>query len=583
MKKRLLFVSLAACALGAMAQGPSLTWTKLIDGPCGDTPNSLIESSDGKIIAFCNFGSRTDDSPVYYDGVEVGKGCATTANSDNCNALILKTDLDGTKLWSVYSNAGDLSLGSSSMAATADGGAVVALKMRYASEYPDKYPLFVDASGSNWTIDTWNTGYRVYYIVILKIDGSGDIEWMKKAEVDISPEEAATTYSTGTPDAVDPYAVAVDDNNNIYIGGRYRKTMVFTNSTNGCVTLTPHNTEGWNGGSQKVNGDMFLVKLDSNGNYLKHLTAKGINARDQITNLIYDNGKIYFAGNMQAAEANTPITIGKTATVTPTTLDDIFIGCADTTLNVSWATTITAYGASDGTHITQMKNMELVDGHLYVMGHVKGGFGPFGSTEASIASTETPQEGFIIKCNATDGTWVGGATNGKSIGGYYGMVKDENSVFVFGYKLGTIFLDEYDETSWEKAREYDLITGGGLSTAWSSLHLGDNLYTFTRCNSAASSYYNSDVTTTSEGWGNIIACWNIADLTSGTAQTAANAETYIYGTEGGVKIVTADTLKVKIYNTLGQEIYNGEASTGSNFIALAQGVYVVNDTKVIVR
>lgn len=583
MKKKLLLASLIACSLGAMAQGPTLKWTKLIDSPCNESPLSLIESSDGKIITFSNFGSQTENSPVSYDGTEVGQGCATTSNANNYNALILKTDLDGNKLWNVYSNAGNLSLGSSSIAATHDGGAVAALKMNYAGGYPDKYPLFVDASGSRWTIDNWNTGYRVCYIVIVKIDGNGDIQWLKKVDIDVSPEEAATTFTAGTPDAVDAYAIAVDENNNIYLGGRYRKTLIFTNSANGCVTLTPHNTEGWNGDSQKANGDMFLVKLDGNGNYLQHLTAKGINARDQITDLIYDNGKIYFTGNMQAAEAGHAITIGKSATVTPTTLDDIFIGCADTTLNVTWATTITAYAASNGKHTTQIKNMALIDGNLYVMGHIVGGFGASGSTKASIASTGTMQEGFIVKCSAADGSWAGGAVNGKSIGGYYGIAKGENKIYGYGYKLGTIYLDEYDEASWEKTKDYDLITGGGMCTAWSSLHLGNNLYTFSRCNSATTNYYNSDITTTTDGWGSIFACWDIADLTSGTAQTSINARTSIYGMENGVKIITPNMIEVKIYNVVGQTVYNGKAAAGTTFITLPQGIYLVNDTKVAVR
>lgn len=579
MKKFVLIASIAAWSLGASAQ--ELNWARTIDSSNSESPNSIIESADGGLLTFCTFGSRTDGSPVYYNGTQVGTGCATTANTDNYNALVMKLDSDGELLWNVYSNSGDLTVNSSNIAATGDGGAVLALKMRYANGYPEKYPKFTDADGSEWTLENWNTGYRVQYIVVLKIDNSGNIVWVRKIEVDTKPEELASYYTEGTPDGVDPYAIAVDSEQNIYIAGRYRKTLIFTNASNGIVTLTPHNVVEWDGDSQDTNGDLFLVKLDSEGNYVDHITSTGIVAREQIVDMLYDNGKLYFAGNINSNDGTTVVSIdGKN--ITPTQYDDIVIGCINAAgFTTEWVSTIQAFPASNGKHTTLIKNLQIIDNELYVMGHVIGGFGANCSSQAAIASTGTLQEGFIIKYSTADGSWLGGAVNGKSIGGYYGAFKNGNTLYAFGYTLGSIFLDEYDESSWERTREIELITGGGMCTAWSCLSQGDNLYTFTRSNSGTSTFYNSDITTETQGWGNVLASWNVQDLTSAIQTVTTDGTARIYGEDGGVKIICDKTLDVTICNMAGQIVYNGKIDAGHNFISLPQGIYLVNDKKVV--
>ena len=120
-----------------------------------------------------------------------------------------------------------------------------------------------------------------------------------------------------------------------------------------------------------------------------------------------------------------------------------------------------------------------------------------------------------------------------------------------------------------------------MCTAWSCLKQGNNLYTFTRSNSGTSTFYNSDVTTETQGWGNVLASWNVENLASAIQSATADGNTRIYGEEGGVKIVCNEATDVAIYNTVGQIVYSGKAAEGSNFVSLPQGVYIVNDKKVI--
>lgn len=582
MKKFLLAASLCIGAFGAIAQTPTFNWAKLIDSSNGDLPGSLVVSNDGKMLAFCNFGSKADGDAVFYDGVQVGSGCATTANSDNLNMLLMKIDIDGAKLWNVYSDQGDIAIATSSVAATPDGGAIAALKMRYASGYSDKTPRLVDASGVQTLIADWNTGYRTYYVVLVKIDKNGNIEWTKKIDVDNSPEaNASATYSAGTPDGVDANAIAADEDGYIYLGGRFRKAVTFSKVSGETVTLTPHNTVAWTGDSQTVNGDMFIVKLDAEGNYLKHIVSEDVIARDQVSDMVYADGKLYFYGNMKAAADGDQVVLGGVS-LSPSSLDDIVFGCVDKELNVVYARNIKAYPASNNKHTTQCKTLDLIGGNLYMTGHIVGGFGPDNTTVASIASAGTMQEGFAIKCNAADGEWIGGVTNGKTIGGYYGVVKNTEKTYFYGYKLGEIFMDEYDENSFTKTGEIALVTGGGMSTAYSCLQIGDRFYSFSRCNAnAPSQFYDTDVTLTSQGWGNVISCWTIGSTGTGIVGVSENSSK-MYGAQGALVVETENAVAVQVYGITGQQMYSGVADAGISRIELPKGIYVVNKKKVIV-
>ncbi len=584
MIRKFLLLAVACAGATAMAQVPTLNWTSLIDSytSSSDTPNSVVMSSDGNILALAAFGSLTAEDIVDFNGTEIGSGTATTSLSANNNGIIVKVSPDdGSCLWSVYTKFCDITIGSCDIAPTDDGGAVVSLKMRYPEGYADDVPCLVDASGNETSLGIWNSGYRVYYPVFVKIDGDGTVEWVKKFDVDVSAQANATTYNEGTPDGVDPYGIAVDDDGNIYIGGLYRTTLIFTNAYNGHVTITPHNVVDWSGDSQTTCGDMFIVKLDNEGNYVDHIVSTGAVQRDMVTSLLYDNGKLYFAGNIRGENDITEVNIGG-ASFVPNSLDNILVGAIDVNdFSVDWANVFVAYPTSSNSHTTQIKNLEMIDGDLYVMGHLVGGFGPAGSSSASIESSGTMQEGFLIQYNANNGAWINGVCNQKSIGGYYGVFKNDNGMYVYGYTLGGVFIDVCDESTWSITNSISLISSTTM-TAWPSIYNDGSLYSLSRCRGSAT-YNGSDVTTSSTDWGILISSWDMNNMVSSSSIVQANPSYNVIAQNGGVRIETDEDVDINIFNTAGQMLYAGKASTGTNFIPLSKGIYLVNDVKVIVQ
>ena len=152
-------------------------------------------------------------------------------------------------------------------------------------------------------------------------------------------------------------------------------------------------------------------------------------------------------------------------TIQPTQFDDILVGAVNTDMTVAWVKHFPAFAASNGRHTTQNKEMNIQNGNLYLMGHVVGGFGT-DKTEALIEGSSTMQTGFLIKCSAVDGTWLGGAIGENSIGGYYGAFENENGkIYTYGYALGEAYLVTYNASTWDIENEYSLVKGGS-TTAW---------------------------------------------------------------------------------------------------------------------
>jgi hypothetical protein len=144
------------------------------------------------------------------------------------------------------------------------------------------------------------TGFGMADIYVAKIDGEGNWLWAKKAG--------------GVNDDYG-YSIVVDNADNIYVTGYFKATAAF-----GSTNLTSNGEE-----------DIFVAKLDNNGNWLWAYKAGGT-SNDVGNNLAVDNvGNVFIAGYFGGS-----IAFGSTNLTSSGGLD-VFVCKMDTNGNWLWA------------------------------------------------------------------------------------------------------------------------------------------------------------------------------------------------------------------------------------------------------
>lgn len=589
MKKLILSLMLAGAVSSAMAWDVYYNWSYLIDTKSAqDMASAVVITKDGKAVTFSHFGSKEAADEIVYGGEPVAAGSATSSTSDNRNLLIMKHDADGKATWAVSTREGYCDTANGNIAATSDGGVVALLKLRGSQNNDIIAPIFVDADGEK-TLSTFNISDWIYNMVVLKISSTGVIEWIKPFD---QSQLAVGLATKDILDGVTPYGLCVDSEDNIYIGGNYRTPIIAKGLKNSCYSLEPRNVATYSGDSQKAAGGMFLIKLDSDGNYVNHLQVKGDAERDQICGLDCSDDKIYFFGNAQGAE-NSVLTIGGKEVTLPGAFDNIVYGQLNNDLTANYVDVIKAYGAAaDGGQTTQLKNIKVIDGSLYMLGSVKGGYGSAASTEPliSIAAANKNLEGFALKCNASDGVLKSGHMYGNFISAYQGVFKHEGVTYLYGYRMNAaegVVLEAFSNddawTATEESGKMSIILGGGAPIAYGCAFdpAAKKVYVMARGNKAFTFHGTEAQSETPQGFGGIFASYGF-DKPSEVSSAVAN-NFLVSGRKGEIVISTDHDTQVSVYNAAGIEVLNEEMEAGVKSISLSAGIYMVNGEKVMVK
>uniref|UniRef100_UPI003FEDB879 DUF6383 domain-containing protein n=1 Tax=Candidatus Limisoma sp. TaxID=3076476 RepID=UPI003FEDB879 len=572
MNKNLLFsMILAASAMSAGAQGFTATanWVTPINANNGISTPEAVAASDDNTFLVSKFVSKGNDNSLNFVNFgsqeKVAFGAPNKATSGNDNLLLTKVNADGTAAWHVYSKQGRVA--NASAATTSDGGVVVAavtsftaFNAKEATDIPANSILdIVDADNHTTTIEKAFAGSAVFDIVVLKISADGHLDWFKHFAADDASSLTAK--------------IAVDNADNIYIGGQHAKTLSF----------------GENAVAARSAKSLYLVKLDNAGNFVKSFDISGTDAEDYIDAVTFADGKIFVAGRVKAkAEGNT-IAFAD-ITLAPTIFDDVFAAAFSTDLVPVWASIANSVAASDGKHTSQVKGIDVSEGFVLVSGLVKGGYTAAGATDAVTMSSGTKLEGMVIGFSVADGALSKGVCVSEGISGLYSATIKDNKIYAFGYNIANAdkqvsSLFEFDG---EIANENVIATtnepaSAGYPTTFYAKFVNSSLLAGVRAKGKGINVLGNvyDYTNQKDFTATVMSI-NLKDVFGGISTTETADDARIWAVSGAVKISVASPTSVAVYNVAGQ-IVAKRIVTDETTIALPAGFYIVNGKKVVVK
>lgn len=562
---------LAASAMPAGAQGVAATanWVTPINANNGISTPETVAASDNNTFLVSKFVSKGNDNSLNFVNFgsqeKVAFGAPNKATSGNDNLLLTKVNADGTAAWHVYSKQGRVA--NASAATTSDGGVVVAAVTSFtafnakdATDIPANSILdIVDADNHTTTIEKAFAGSAVYDIVVLKISANGHLDWFKHFAADDASSLTAK--------------IAVDNADNIYIGGQHAKTLSF----------------GENAVAARSAKSLYLVKLDNAGNFVKSFDISGTDAEDYIDAVTFADGKIFVAGRVKAkAEGNT-IAFAD-ITLAPTTFDDVFAAAFSTDLVPVWASIANSVAASDGKHTSQVKGIDVSEGFVLVSGLVKGGYTAAGATDAVTMSSGTKLEGMVIGFSIADGALSKGVCVSEGISGLYSATIKGNKIYAFGYNIANADKQASSlfEFNGENANENVIATtnepaSAGYPTTFYAKFVNSSLLAGVRAKGKGINVLGNlyDYTNQKDFTATVMSI-NLKDVLGGISTTETADDARIWAVSGAVKVSVASPTTVAVYNVAGQ-IVAKRIVTDETTIALPAGFYIVNGKKVVVK
>jgi len=227
----------------------SFIWAKSIGGTGYDRDPSMTIDASGDIILTGYFNSTVDFDP--------GVGTFNLTPTSDYDAFVLKLDTNGSFVW-VKSFGGTGYDRSESITTDASGNIYITGGFTYIADFDPGTGVF--NLTSNWSFN----------IFILKLDANGNFIWAKSI--------GGTENDVGS-------SITIDTSGNIYTTGWYRTSTDF-NPGVGTFNLTSNG-----------NSDIFILKLDTNGNFIWAKAFGGI-ADDFSKSIITDiSGHIYTTGS----------------------------------------------------------------------------------------------------------------------------------------------------------------------------------------------------------------------------------------------------------------------------------------------
>lgn len=401
MRKNFLLISLLV-ATTLSATDVNLSWYSSLVSPAGKPQTQIFDiqvngSGDAFVLGHSGSINATDES-TFLDTTFTGADYGTAGTSYNKNLVFTKVDMQGNLIWAVRSIDGDYSDGA--FCATADGGAVLALKFRLSNrnqvkDQKSSYMTLVDATGKAYSLETTYAGSNFQHLVLVNITPSGEITKM-------TPLWAASVAPNGTGTNVAYItAVAQDEEGNLYFAGKQALDIAI-----GTDTLRAVHTGEWNGDMQHINdySNSFIIKTDKDFNHMAHVTATGTVTADQIMKMSYKDGKLMVIGHILTAEAAKTFQLGGKEVA----INDRSILVAQLDKNLSCAYIAPVQQAAAGSNkVVQLQQITWAEdgGSVFVVGGIQNGI-VFNGTEIYAGGGTAPgkmYDGIIMHIDAATG------------------------------------------------------------------------------------------------------------------------------------------------------------------------------------
>jgi hypothetical protein len=510
MKTKLFILSVIFSICAAYAQAPQFQWGTVVRSNEADSESATTTAydvkanADGDIFIFGTFNSHATGGFKFanynhYDALGTFTQTAspngaliTTSVSGNPNLVLYKMNRQGKIIWQVTSNRGYVDGHYSQFLPTADGGALLALTVRFAgnNEFEDNRLIrIVSANGSTTAGSVTRSPYEnnTDQGVLVKISAAGQTEWTRHF---VRVDEARVAGNLANTAIYFNDLVAGDDGN-YWVAGRYTKNITLDRPDGSTLTLSPTNVEGWNGDAQQSRGDALLLKIDPQGKYLWHLendASSGIDYQS-INSAHHHEGTLFLYGNIAATiDSENPQTTLFGHTIAPTDKTNAWSAAIDITQEQPQARWVTLFKSLPQTNgkggRIKVTKLAFDNDALFLCGSITGIVQVNGiSILANDATTDDASNylmGFFIRQNPLNGEIISYALD-PSLGlaaEIETVAFRKNRIYAYGYTLGSSWLHVYDE-GLNLAASHNLITAGG-ATAWDALFLDDRFITVNR-------------------------------------------------------------------------------------------------------
>lgn len=537
MRKSIFSLCVLGASLSASAQLSQTTtqWARLLDAAAPDMGIAFTKSNESLYYLSCTgttVGAGESGIPkeytdptasIYYDGEIIATGAPYEGDGFNNNLSLVKTDLQGRFLWAVYSSSGDIASNNGGVVALPDGSVMLSVVIRHTDNLRTQPLCFVDATGQETIVD-WRLANeedkRWYQGLLIKVSQEGVIEWTKLINVSHAPVAAATgEHADHTSAAFYLSGMASDASGHVYVAGRYVVPITIDGNT-----LTPHNTEGWNGDSQQTRGDMFIAKFDAQGNLVRKLTTTGVAYAEGNASITCAQGDLWLTMTATGtSDGSCAIALDGHQMPLPDDQQNVVVARLDTDLHVRWLSQWQGGKVQERNASMQNTTLTVAGNHVWFTGQCNGRYTDGSHAVATV--TGNVREGILVKMDASTGEWLTATTSKMAfpsmkngIQGYKGSFASDDGqhAYVLGETFGgeCITLLSFDAATLAGEEMVTLIGGGSMPTAQKCIATGNTLYTLSRGRDSHMPMYElqpigSDLSLATQDWAVCMAAFTL--------------------------------------------------------------------------